>query len=189
MGRVLERTPCKGSGGHAELAERPCGKGRNCQCSLGLIVLVGFMAVLNKEYHSLVSAIQTDCIVMPSIEEITQSKQLRYTEVKSMVWDTGATNTLVSSQVVEALGLVPLEKSRVEGVGGIIESSVSEISIYLADNIVFKNVKVLCSDIGDYDLVVGMDIIAQGDFVISNNKGQVCFSFRYPSKDKIILGP
>ncbi len=96
---------------------------------------------------------------------------------------------MVSSQIVEALGLVPVEKSLVEGVGGIIESSVYTISIYLADNIVFKNVKVLCSDIGDYDLVVGMDIIAQGDFAISNNKGQVCFSFRYPSKEKIVLNP
>lgn len=147
------------------------------------------MSVLNKEYHGLVNAIQTDCIVMPSIEEITQTKQLRYTEVASMVWDTGATNTLVSSQVVEALGLAPIEKSLVEGVGGIIESVVYNISIYLADNIVFKNVKALCSDIGDYDLVVGMDIIAQGDFVISNNNGQVCFSFRYPPKDRIVLEP
>ena len=135
----------------------------------------------------MINAIQTDCIVMPSIEEITQSRQLCYTEVMSMVWDTGATNTLVSSQVVEALGLVPIEKSLVEGVGGIVESSVYRISIYLADNIVFKNVKVLCSDIGDYDLVVGMDIIAQGDFAISNNGGQVCFSFRYPSKERIVL--
>ena len=145
------------------------------------------MAVLNKEYHSLVTAIQTDCIVMPSIEDITQSKQLLYTEVKSMVWDTGATNTLVSSQVVKALGLVPIENSLVEGVGGIIESSVYKLSVYLANDIIFKNVKALCSDIGDYDLVIGMDIIAQGDFAISNNNGQVCFSFRYPSKDKIIL--
>lgn len=135
----------------------------------------------------MINAIQTDCIVMPSIEEITQSRQLCYTEVKSMVWDTGATNTLVSSQVVEALELVPIEKSLVEGVGGIVESSVYRISIYLADNIVFKNVKVLCSDIGDYDLVVGMDIIAQGDFAISNNGGQVCISFRYPSKERIVL--
>lgn len=137
----------------------------------------------------MVNAIQTDCIVMPSIEEITQTKQLRYTQVESMVWDTGATNTLISSQVVEALGLTPVEKSLVEGVGGIIESAVYNISIYLADNIVFKNVKVLCSDIGDYDLVVGMDIIAQGDFVISNNNRQVCFSFRYPPKNKIVLEP
>ncbi len=147
------------------------------------------MAVLNKEYPGMIDAIQTDCIVMPGIEEMTQSRQLSYAEVKSMVWDTGATNTLVSSQVVEALGLVPVEQSLVEGVGGIVASSVYRISVYLADNIVFKNVKALCSDIGDYDLVVGMDIIAQGDFAVSHNKGQVCFSFRYPPKGRIVLEP
>lgn len=128
------------------------------------------MAVLNREYDSLVNVIQTDSIIMPSIDEITKSGQLKYTQVSSMVWDTGATNTLISSQVVDALELVPLEESLVEGVGGIVKSLVYEISLYLANDIVFKNVKALCSDIGDYDLVVGMDIIAQGDFVVSNNQ-------------------
>ena len=131
------------------------------------------MAVLNREYDSLVNVIQTDSIIMPSIDEITKSGQLKYTQVSSMVWDTGATNTLISSQVVDALELVPLEESLVEGVGGIVKSLVYEISLYLANDIVFKNVKALCSDIGDYDLVVGMDIIAQGDFVVSNNQGGV----------------
>ena len=119
------------------------------------------MAVLNREYDSLVNVIQTDSIIMPSIDEITKSGQLKYTQVSSMVWDTGATNTLISSQVVDALELVPLEESLVEGVGGIVKSLVYEISLYLANDIVFKNVKALCSDIGDYDLVVGMDIIGE----------------------------
>lgn len=131
------------------------------------------MAVLNREYDSLVNVIQTDSIIMPSIDEITKSGRLKYTQVSSMVWDTGATNTLISSQVVDALELVPLEESLVEGVGGIVKSLVYEISLYLANDIVFKNVKALCSDIGDYDLVVGMDIIAQGDFVVSNNQGKI----------------
>lgn len=109
------------------------------------------MAVLNREYDSLVNVIQTDSIIMPSIDEITKSGQLKYTQVSSMVWDTGATNTLISSQVVDALELVPLEESLVEGVGGIVKSLVYEISLYLANDIVFKNVKALCSDIGDYD--------------------------------------
>ena len=147
------------------------------------------MAVLNREYDSLVNVIQTVSIIMPSIDEITKSGRLKYTQVSSMVWDTGATNTLISSQVVDALELVPLEESLVEGVGGIVKSLVYEISLYLANDIVFKNVKALCSDIGDYDLVVGMDIIAQGDFVVSNNQGKICFSYRYPSKGKIVLKP
>ena len=147
------------------------------------------MAVLNREYDSLVNVIQTDSIIMPNIDEITKSGQLKYTQVSSMVWDTGATNTLISSQVVDALELVPLEESLVEGVGGIVKSLVYEISLYLANDIVFKNIKALCSDIGDYDLVVGMDIIAQGDFVVSNNQGKICFNYRYPSKGKIVLEP
>ena len=44
------------------------------------------MAVLNREYDSLVNVIQTDSIIMPSIDEITKSGQLKYTQVSSMVW-------------------------------------------------------------------------------------------------------
>ena len=41
------------------------------------------------------------------------------------------------------------------------------------------------SVIGDYDLIIGMDIITLGDFVISNKDNQTWFAFRYPSSDHI----
>ena len=34
----------------------------------------------------------------------------------------------------------------------------------------------------DYDVLIGMDVITQGDFCISTVNGQTVFSFRMPAK-------
>ena len=43
----------------------------------------------------------------------------------------------------------------------------------------------LSGDIGDYDVIIGMDIITLGDFVITNKDDQTWFAFRYPSSEHI----
>ena len=48
------------------------------------------------------------------------------------------------------------------------ESSVYKINIYLENNVEFIGIEALSGDIGDYDLIIGMDMITLGDFVISN---------------------
>ena len=49
------------------------------------------------------------------------------------------------------------------------------------------NLEVYCSDIDDYDVLIGMDIIALTDFCISNQDGNTLFSFNLPAKDNIAL--
>ena len=43
----------------------------------------------------------------------------------------------------------------------------------------------MSGDIGDYDVIIGMDIIILGDFVITNKDDQTWFAFRYPSSEYI----
>ena len=66
-----------------------------------------------------------------------------------------------------------------------IDSSVYRINIYVDGCLEFKSIEALSGDIGDYDLIIGMDIITLGDFVISNKDNQTWFAFRYPSSDHI----
>ena len=145
------------------------------------------MATLNKKYQCQVNAIQTDCFVIPYFEKLAKGSRIPCCEVKTTVWDTGATNTIISPSIVTALGLKPYKKSLIEGVGGTMDSSVYKITIYTDNGIEFKSINALCGDIGDYDLIIGMDIIMQGDFVISNKDGATWFSFRYPSTEHIEL--
>lgn len=40
---------------------------------------------------------------------------------------------------------------------------------------------------GEYDVVIGMDIICKGDFVIPNKERKTTFSFRIPSEKEIVF--
>ena len=101
------------------------------------------------------------------------------------VWDTGATNTIISSAVIDALGLKPVRQTQIEGVGGCMDSSVYKINIYVDGCLEFTGIEALSGDIGDYDVIIGMDIITLGDFVITNKDDQTWFAFRYPSSEHI----
>lgn len=142
------------------------------------------MATITRKYQDRIDAIQTKCVVTPSFGNNTRSF-FHGCEIESTVWDTGATSTIISEEVVNALGLQPINKASIEGVGGLMESSVYRINIYLENHLEFKSIEVLSGDIGDYDLIIGMDIITLGDFVVSNKDGKTWFSFRHPSKEHI----
>ena len=142
------------------------------------------MAKISKKHSCRVNVIQTNCVVTPFFEK-KDGMLVSGCEVESSVWDTGATNTIISTAVVEALELKPVSSTQIEGVGGIIDSSVYRINIYVDGCLEFKSIEALSGDIGDYDLIIGMDIITLGDFVISNKDNQTWFAFRYPSSDHI----
>ena len=42
-------------------------------------------------------------------------------------------------------------------------------------------------DFFDYDVIIGMDVIMFGDFVITNADGKTTFQFRTPSKGGVVL--
>lgn len=100
------------------------------------------------------------------------------------LWDTGATICCVSEYVVRKLSLTPTGKARVST-----PSSENEmVDTYLVDlllpnDILINDVVVAHSKIGaqGIGLLVGMDIISRGDFLITNN-GETVFSFRMPSQ-------
>lgn len=83
------------------------------------------------------------------------------------------------------MGLKPVRQTQIEGVGGCMDSSVYKINIYVDGYLEFTGIEALSGDIGDYDVIIGMDIITLGDFVITNNDDQTWFAFRYPSSEHI----
>jgi predicted aspartyl protease len=103
------------------------------------------------------------------------------------LWDTGATNTCISNQIVEELALVPTGKKSVRTASGSKEVSTYLINIKLPNNVDINAIEVCDSDIGNQGiaLLIGMDIIGVGDFSVSNYQGHTVFSFRIPSQGKI----
>lgn len=96
-------------------------------------------------------------------------------------WDTGATNTMISQNVVDKCKLISTGMTQVATAGGIVDANTYVIDLVLPDNMIIQNLNVTCGNLNNTDVLVGMDIMNMGDFSVSNYKGQTKFTFRRPS--------
>ena len=96
-------------------------------------------------------------------------------------WDTGATNTMVSQNVVDKCELISTGVVKVGTAGGIVEANTYVIDLVLPDNMIIPNLNVTCGKLNDTDVLIGMDIIQRGDFAVSNFNSETKFTFRIPS--------
>ena len=101
--------------------------------------------------------------------------------VYQALWDTGATCSCISQKVADELDLPVIANHSIRGVTGEAVKNVHVVDLFLPSNLLLKNVMVICADIIDCDILIGMNIIAIGDFVVSNFNGRTLFTFRYPS--------
>ena len=85
------------------------------------------------------------------------------------LWDTGATNCVITKSVATQLGLV----------------EVGRIQAHILPNGI-RLVRQVTEGIsgGCWDVLIGMDVITLGDFCVSNYNGVTVFSFRMPSKER-----
>ncbi len=98
------------------------------------------------------------------------------------LWDTGATNSMITSQAVAELGLETGGYTHVHHVQG----TTHEVPFYFVNLVLFSNfhfpdVAVVLGELTDTDVLIGMDIVNRGDFAVSNKNGGTTFSFRIPS--------
>lgn len=99
------------------------------------------------------------------------------------LWDTGATISCISHEVVQALGLVPTGRMEIKTVSGTKTVETYLIDVKLPNDFPVSNVAVCDSEIGSQGIgfLIGMDIISRGDFAVSNHNGKTYFTFRIPS--------
>lgn len=106
------------------------------------------------------------------------------------VWDCGATATVISPKIAQELNLQPSGKENVHSVGAGDQSHEYEantylVNIYLPNNVWIVGVRVSDGGIAGADVLLGMDIIAFGDFAITNHNGHTHWTFRTPSNEPI----
>jgi len=99
------------------------------------------------------------------------------------IWDTGATGTVISQRVIDECGLKPISLARVSTASQQdVLTTVYLVSIILPNKIVIPQLRVIKGSIaGNADVLIGMDIISNGDFSVTNCEGKTVFSFRIPS--------
>lgn len=102
------------------------------------------------------------------------------------IWDTGATNTVITSQVVSDCNLKAIGMTRMHHAGGHADHQVYLISIMLPNKTGITQMRATeCEEIGGAQVLIGMDIMNLGDFAVTNKDGKTVFSFRMPSTNVI----
>lgn len=135
--------------------------------------------VLTKKWNKICSSIITEVSILIGEKLFTINAE----------WDTGATKSSISKELIQELQLKSIKKDEVITTIGIEKKDVYNIDIVLKDD---SDILIpLEVTVGDnlrqtgIDMLIGMDVIHFGDFVISNYDGKTCFSFRYPSEGLI----
>ena len=145
------------------------------------------MAVFTQRNSDIIESIITECRICPPVNFAEGEMPTKIYTSQNAMWDTGATNTLISPKIVNALGLKPFGKCGISSANGIIETNTYLVHVGIPSGSIVTNVLVLEDENDDYEVVIGMDIISRGDFVFTNHMGHSTFSFRIPSKEEIIL--
>jgi hypothetical protein len=98
------------------------------------------------------------------------------------IWDTGATNSVVTPTIVKDLGLRQTGVKKVHAAGITEMRPTYLVDIYLPNKVVVTGVEVTEATLTDSDdVLIGMDIITLGDFSITNANQKTTMSFRIPS--------
>jgi predicted aspartyl protease len=98
------------------------------------------------------------------------------------LWDTGATVSVVTQRVVDALGLAPIDFVTVfHAQGSAPNTEVYRVDFMLKNGVSVPGLRVTKGYLVGFDVLIGMDVIGKGDFAVSNFEGETVFTFRAPS--------
>jgi hypothetical protein len=134
------------------------------------------------EYKGIVTALETQCGICEAYNPIFQ-KGVKHPPVSNYhaIWDTGAMGSVISTNVVKALNLKSTGKARVFHADGQSIVDTYLVNILLPNNVGFSSLRVTEGQLNDTDVLIGMDIISQGDFSVTASQGKTKFSFQLPS--------
>lgn len=133
--------------------------------------------------NGLLREIITDVSIFDAVhKDIVSDSDPRILHTKAL-WDTGATNCVITPSCAKSLNLKPISIAQTHHAGGISLSNVYLVTIILPNGVRIENVRFTeCSEqAGNFGVIIGMDIITRGDFSITNRNGQTVFSFNIPS--------
>jgi hypothetical protein len=101
------------------------------------------------------------------------------------VWDTGATNSVITVDVVKRLNLCSEGSTVINGVTGsqVVDSYL--VTFTLPNNFSKDIFATSCTEAIGCDVLVGMDIISMVDFAITSGASGTTFSFKTPHGKEI----
>ena len=105
------------------------------------------------------------------------------------VWDTGAESSVLRQDIVESIGLKQRGYKTIIGVTGQSVRNTYFANVKLNNQDISFDMEITGVDLISSDaqeaMLIGMDVIQQGDFSISNFEGKTVMTFRRPSQRRI----
>ena len=126
--------------------------------------------------------VNTLCNKVKISKSFTLDQKPQNPTVFTALWDTGATNSVITQHIVDSCDLKPIRMVETHTAAGIYSVPVFPVSIVLPNNVCFNNINATLGQLSnDLDVLIGMDIICKGDFAITHKNNKTVFSFRMPS--------
>ena len=119
--------------------------------------------------------------VVTECEFITLDQKRRVKAVRTM-WDTGSNATILSTALVSQLRPDLFGQGGMRGIGGESENSTYLMHVKLPTGDVITYQEVYAGELRECDAIIGMDIIALGNFHLDLCQGEVTFTFSLPNE-------
>ena len=143
------------------------------------------MGAITRRFQEKVDCIVTECYVYAATN-LTRGDSVKRVKIMRSLWDTGASVSLIPARVAKVLGLTSIGKSGVSGYNeGIDVKDTFLIHLGLPTGDIVTNIMAMEFESDEYDVVIGMDVICNGDLAITNKDDKTTFSFRIPSEQEI----
>lgn len=135
-------------------------------------------------YHGKSNVLKTEISISQAFNPQKTKKTPKFGKY-SAIWDTGATNCVISKKVIDECGLKPTGMTQVHSVGLTTMRGTYLVNIILPNKVGLHSVKATEGEIVGTDVLIGMDVIGLGDFAVTNKDRKTTMSFRLPSVEKI----
>lgn len=139
-------------------------------------------------YSGLSNVLINDVLISSAFDPPSEEVNPKNYNTKSYkaIWDTGATGTVITQKVVDECALSPIGVVEIHTAAGKTRTNSYLVNVWLLNRIIIPNVKATLGELAsNVEVLIGMNIIGQGDFAVTNKDGKTVFSFRFPSVECI----
>ena len=141
---------------------------------------------MHRSFRCQYNGIAINLVIDAEISSIDNNKRLKI----DALWDTGLNQTMVCQKIINKLNLEPVGDGFLDTISDEkVPSKIYIANLFLPGGIDIPNIKVTGGDPKGCDVLIGMDIISQGDFAVSNFNGKTTFVFRKPSAGEFSYEP
>ena len=142
-------------------------------------IVVPYVGVANEIISSVFVALPFENQGEPSI---------KFSDELRAIWDTGATKSCIKQSLADEFDLLYLRDAPVLSANGSFQAKVYAATLLLPTGALISDIELIgCDDSIGSSILLGMDVITLGTFLVNTYNGQTTFSFQIPATNISIV--